>query len=270
MGPRKTRFRSFGGVVSQMLVTEPESDMVNGPFTLISSRMGTNWRTMDDADFDPLPPLDRLVLAYAPASARAAVTALFALDRKCAGFVRGAQEPLLAQIRLQWWQDVLAKPVHERAAGQPLLAALDWIIPETAMFADLEVFFDSWNRLAEAPDPDRAAMEEHARLRGGLFALAGKAAGASADHELLARVGAFWAFWDHARSPLGEVERDQWHAALVENARTLPDARLGGALRPLAIWRSLALADCDPARFAKPLMRPATYARIVRTGLTGL
>ena len=73
----------------------------------------------------PLP--QRLALSYAPRASRNAFAGLLALDTRFAGIVRHAREPMLAQMRLAWWRDVLAKPAAEWPTGEPLLALLaEW------------------------------------------------------------------------------------------------------------------------------------------------
>ena len=54
---------------------------------------------MPASETAPLPPPWRLALAYAPGSVSAAWAAFLALDIRLAGLVRGAREPLLAQVR---------------------------------------------------------------------------------------------------------------------------------------------------------------------------
>ncbi len=71
-----------------------------------------------------LPPPYRLALAYAPRAAHNATLGLFALDHRLSGIVRGAREPMLAQLKLAWWRDRLLSPPHAWPSGEPLLAAL--------------------------------------------------------------------------------------------------------------------------------------------------
>jgi 15-cis-phytoene synthase len=71
-----------------------------------------------------LPVLQRLALSYAPAPARLPWLALLGLDAKLAAIVRSAREPMLAQVRLAWWRDLLGEPASAWPSGEPVLAAL--------------------------------------------------------------------------------------------------------------------------------------------------
>jgi 15-cis-phytoene synthase len=52
----------------------------------------------------------RLILSYAPAHARAGLSALLQLDDTLADVLRHVSEPVIAQMRLTWWHDALSKP----------------------------------------------------------------------------------------------------------------------------------------------------------------
>ena len=76
---------------------------------------------MNEREFlSALPVERRLALAYAPANSRGLWLGLFALDARLGAVVQAAHEPLLAQIKLAWWRDELAKPLAARALGEPL------------------------------------------------------------------------------------------------------------------------------------------------------
>ncbi|MFM5893891.1 MAG: hypothetical protein ACKOQM_05580 [Novosphingobium sp.] len=72
-----------------------------------------------------LPVERRLALSYAPARSRGLWLGLFALDARLSGIVRDAREPMLAQIKLAWWREEVAKPAEQRRRGEPLLALLE-------------------------------------------------------------------------------------------------------------------------------------------------
>ncbi|MEZ5669689.1 MAG: squalene/phytoene synthase family protein [Alphaproteobacteria bacterium] len=69
-----------------------------------------------------------LVALFAPAAARAALTALFALNCELAKTVHVVSEPMLGQIRLQWWREsvdgIFAGAPRRHAVIQPLAAAV--------------------------------------------------------------------------------------------------------------------------------------------------
>src|SRR5688572_12594424 len=77
-----------------------------------------------------LPQPQRLALTYAPARARHATEALFALDVRLAAILRARREPIAAQLRLAWWREMLARPTTEWPRGEPVLDSLrDWRDP---------------------------------------------------------------------------------------------------------------------------------------------
>ena len=99
---------------------------------------------------DILAPAHRVALAYAPVHLRSAWTALLALDVRMAGIVRSVREPMLAQIRLAWWRDTLARPAGEWPDGEPLLRELAAHLPgEAQQLAELP---SAWEHLlADGP-----------------------------------------------------------------------------------------------------------------------
>ena len=98
------------------------------------------------------PPL-QLALAWAPARARDATLALFALDTRLAGFLRRGGEPLAAQMRLAWWRETLGSPSSAWPRGDPLLDELSgWSDPE-----QLVALVDGWEGLL-ADELDEAAI----------------------------------------------------------------------------------------------------------------
>lgn len=62
----------------------------------------------------PVSPLVTLASSYGDAQMRVWCQALFAFDAQIAGIVLQAREAMLAQIRLQWWHDVISKPASKR------------------------------------------------------------------------------------------------------------------------------------------------------------
>ncbi len=70
-------------------------------------------------------PERRMVEAYAPTSAAAAaMAALRALDDRLAETLRTTSEPMLGQIRLQWWHDALVALDTAPAPAEPVLAGV--------------------------------------------------------------------------------------------------------------------------------------------------
>ncbi|MDE2405510.1 MAG: hypothetical protein KGM17_12660 [Sphingomonadales bacterium] len=203
---------------------------------------------MDHAE---LSPPQRLALAYAPRRAQPAWRALFALDARCAGFVRARREPMLAQIRLAWWRERLQEGPANWPRGEPLLAELAaW----GAALPVLAGLVDGWEALlAEGPLPP-AAMTDFADGRAAAVdALARHLDSSAAAAGAAARL---WALADLAAHLADPEER----AAATAQARAAaaPATRLPRALRPLAVLATLAraeLAGRSPARRALAAIR---------------
>lgn len=86
----------------------------------------------DESEVSLYPDLrDPRVMVAVPHDRRAAMTALWALAERLGKLVRDAREPLIAQIKLAWWRDMMATLENDPTAlpkGEPLLAELqtDW------------------------------------------------------------------------------------------------------------------------------------------------
>ena len=173
---------------------------------------------------DELPPPLRLAVAYAPARARGAWTALLVLDRRLARVALAAGEPVLAQIRLAWWRDRFAEPASGWPLGEPLLAALRGWDGERAA---LERLVDGWEGLVGV-ELDRAAIPACAEARVTALVALDRLTGGSAA-EAVATVARSWALADLTQR-LGE---DREFAARHS-------IRLPRAMRPLVVLDGLA------------------------------
>ncbi|WP_374525831.1 hypothetical protein [Sphingopyxis sp.] len=70
---------------------------------------------------------DPRVMVAVPRERRAALAALWALAERLAKLLQDAREPLIGQIKLAWWRDMMAMLAADPAAlpkGEPLLAEL--------------------------------------------------------------------------------------------------------------------------------------------------
>lgn len=108
---------------------------------------------------------DRFVTAlFAPSERREALFALYAFNVEIARVRELVREPMLGQVRLQWWRDALAgirdgaPPPHPLAP--PLMAAMRAHGLSPATF---ERLIDARETdMAEAPPPTLAALEDYA------------------------------------------------------------------------------------------------------------
>lgn len=189
---------------------------------------------MDDLR-ETLPAMQRLALAYAPRSARDATLALLALDTRLAGVLRGASEPMLAQIRLAWWRDMLGRKAEERPSGEPLVALLALWGDEAA---GLVALIDGWEALTEPELLDAGAMRGFCGGRGTAWAALARAVGCPSAQEAARSAGEGWALVDLAARLSAPEERDM-ASRLIAQHDWRPVA-LPRALRPLAVLHGIA------------------------------
>jgi 15-cis-phytoene synthase len=211
-----------------------------------------------------------LALDYAPAEARAALHALFALDDTLAQVLRTTTEPVIGQMRLTWWHDALAALDTAPPPAQPVLQALaDTVLPRGASGAMLAEIVGGWDALIETEAVDAEAMRAHAEGRGArLFAAAALLLGRSDPR--VAAAGRGWALADlsrHLRS--SEAAREAAalaEAALAEGLRgTWPaPLRALGALARIARMNLAVPADA-PIRAGAP----RRVARLMFHRITG-
>lgn len=184
---------------------------------------------------DDLPVLSRLAVAYAPASVRERTLGLLALDARCAAIVRQAREPMLAQMRLAWWREVLEKPASARPAGDPLLGMLaHWEGEEQA----LSGLVDGWEVLLSGAPFGQAQAGDFVQGRVGAFAGLARLARVDGGMEHVRRAAACWAANDLASGLSDEQER----AVALELAQRAMEGRwaLPRTMRPLAVLAGLA------------------------------
>jgi phytoene synthase len=117
---------------------------------------------LPDANRDAARTLDRvryLSALFAPAAARPALFALAAFGGETARIRDIVREPMLGEIRLQWWHDALSAGPDAPASGNPVLdgvrtAAFRWHLPLAALVRmvearRLDLYDDPFATLAE-------------------------------------------------------------------------------------------------------------------------
>lgn len=185
-----------------------------------------------DPLLDSLPAVQRVALAYAPQSSRAAWLGLLALDTRLAQLVRETREPMLGQIRLAWWRERLSEAPAKRPQGEPLLALLgedgERLIP----------LVDAWEAmLGEAPLP-RTTLAGFAEGRARALADLAGALGLGSAAEAAAQMGRSWALADLAVRLSHPEERE--HVAALIAAEDDNHPRLPREMRPLVMLHGLA------------------------------
>lgn len=204
---------------------------------------------------DTLPLPQRLALSYAPRSSREATLALLALDNRLAGILRGASEPLIAQMKLAWWRDRLSEDRADWPQGEPLLALLrDW----PGDVARLVSLVDGWETLL-AEEVGDSEIAEFAEGRAAGWAVLG------GTEEAAARLAAReWALHDlllHSADPSADLRQ-------MVTAQEWKPARLSRQLRPLAVLHALAHRAVSKDRTAL-LDGPAAMFFAMRVGMLG-
>lgn len=216
---------------------------------------------------DDLPPLQRLLLAYAPDRRRPWHALCWLLDQRLAAIVRRGAEPTIAAIRLAWWDAVLVERDVQKGGGEPLVERWREIAPE-GVETVAERLIDGW-RLLAAPEPlGEGDLLSYAELRGGgLFALL--AAPEAADGEAVGQAGMLWALWDLA----AHVRDTGLSARAMALAQSLPAAGKGGlpgaSLKPLRLAQAVALPDIAAGAIPSGRFSFRHYRRLLLASLRG-
>lgn len=203
-----------------------------------------------------LDPEVALAIAYAPATVRAALRALWALDARLAGILRTTREPMVGQMRLTWWHEAVAAP--QATAGEPVLAGLAGAgLPA----AGLQQLVEGWEALLDGDDD--AALAKFADARGGaLFAVAASVLGAA---DAVAAAGAGWALVDLARHD-SQPEVAQRALTLARERLATAPGRWSKPARPLGMLAKLARRDLSSL---EPQGSPRRVAAMAALALTG-
>ena len=210
-----------------------------------------------------LPPPQRLALAYSPAAARTLTAGLLALDARIAGIVRQRGEVLMAQMRLAWWRDTLAKPAAGWPAGEPLLAQLT---PWDGVRPALVDLVNGWEELLHDGPLPAAAMLRFARARAGAFAALAALLNNGAAADAATRAGVTWALGDLVTGLSDPDERA--HALDLARDHAGPVTRLPRVLRPLTVLDGLARRSIR--RGGAPMLDGGgAFLLAIRLGLTG-
>lgn len=110
-----------------------------------------------------------LCAAYAAPERREGLIALYAFNLDVARIREQMREPLLAQIRLQWWRDTVESIFAGNTPSQPVAAALAETVRRYAINAgDIERYLDGRARdLDDGAPADLAALEDYADATSG-------------------------------------------------------------------------------------------------------
>lgn len=159
----------------------------------VSGHQETIWRSVREHDPDRY-----LATLFAPAAARPALMALHAFNIDVSRIPEAVSEPMLGEIRLQWWRDALDTLDAGGATGNPVADALGEAmrahgLPKTLFLGAIDArSFD----VTDGVMSDRQAMKTYlGKTSGNMFAAAGRilAGEPHADLERLAgEAGHVW------------------------------------------------------------------------------
>lgn len=187
----------------------------------------------------------QLALAYTPADLREALRIFLELDTRIGRIVAATSEPMLGQMRLAWWRDMLGKPVAERPSGDAVLDGIGehWGGREAALVA----LVDGWEEmLAEALT--REAASKFGEGRAAPFAALCEMAGVEAQDP----TGASARRWAFVEAGLHISEGAERETMLALAHDIPPQSPLPKPMRGLAVLDALARRSMK--RGARPLM----------------
>ena len=158
----------------------------------------------------PLPAPFLLTIAYAPQGLQDRLSWLIALDQRLLSVLQRASEPMIAQLRLSWWRDALNSPPENRPKGEPLLAKLEPIDPDSCLAGVGLDLVDAYEVMATETGGEALVVARRMRIEAVVHIYAGWLGLAVQD---LDSVVAYWA------------------DAVLPMPKSLPRS-----LRPLTIW----------------------------------
>ena len=213
----------------------------------------------------------------APVAARARLFPLYAFNLEAARAPWVTQEPLIAQMRLQWWRDIVAEPAPR---AHEVAGPLHTVIREAGLPLDVIdrlIAAREWD-IGRAPFADDAAFDAYLEETGaGLMWLAACALGAPPAAEAAVRgVG-----WASALAGFLRAVPDLEARGRVPLVDGRPDAVAGLARRGLARLDKARVARVTVPRAAMPallagwqagglLRQVAADPRVVANGRMGL
>ncbi|UVO53222.1 squalene/phytoene synthase family protein [Sphingomonas sp. SUN039] len=182
---------------------------------------------------EPTDPDRAFALGHVPGAQRAAVAALWALDEQLGQIVASTTQPMVGQMRLLWWREVLISGV----SGHPLLAELTSVRACGIDTEALGTIVEGWEELLEPLPLSEAQLAAYAAQRGTqLFALTAQIC----DVTCPAEAGAGWALADFGFRCSDPVTSSRALGLAREILATAEPRRLS---RPLRILVRLAQGD---------------------------
>jgi phytoene synthase len=232
-----------------------------------------------DAQFRRYDPERWRATLFAPAPLRARLTALYAFNVEIARVRETVSEPMLGQIRLQWWREALAEIAAANISAAKISAGgtlrkhpIVAVVAAAGLdLAALGRAIDGRERdLDDAPFSGIADMEAYARATSGSIFTAAFAA-AACDTAPAEDLGAGYALAGMVRAlPFyARQRRLPLPADLMAKAGLAPEtihegkagAKIAAAIEPI-VHRARDLLETPIPRAALPAALPASLARI--------
>lgn len=217
---------------------------------------------MTDIFFE-LPPLHRLITAYAPKALQEGMRHIWAFDARLANIVRTTSEPMIGQMRLTWWHEALREG---KGAGEPLVEALRQEVPARAEPHGLLSVIEGWEVLLEPlplSDSQLVAFAEH--RGGGLFRQIGWLAGDCPAW--LAQAGMAWALWDLSGHLSDAATAERAIAIAPEFLADVPERGWPRSLASLRILTGLTRRDARQGRRAPAQLDLRQYGQLLWLGM---
>ncbi len=197
-------------------------------------------------------------LTHAPRAIQPSLRAVWALDLMLGDVVRTTTQPMVGQMRLTWWHDVISTLLAGVSPAQPELQALveHVIVPGLVPATDIVPLVEGWEALLDPLPLAEGPLEDYARGRGDrLFAVSGVLLG----KDVAPGAGAGWALADFGARCSDEVTSRR---ALAMARDRLARADLRVLPRPLRILARLARMDAIAGR--RVSRNPLNLLRSVR------
>ncbi|QFT77944.1 hypothetical protein [Erythrobacter sp. THAF29] len=196
---------------------------------------------------ESLPAEIELALAYTPTALRERLRTVFALDQRLGRIAAATTEPMLGQMRIAWWRDMLGTPVADRPRGDAVLDAIGagWAGEEHT----LTQLIDGWEVLIVAESLDDISQQSIAAGRSApITAVFGDCSGET--QKRIAQSAQTYIYADLA-SRFSDSDERSLSIRLGNGLRT-QSGRLPGNARGIGVLEALARRSLS--RGGRPLM----------------
>lgn len=212
---------------------------------------------------DALSPLATILAGHAGADAPRQA-AIWAFDERLAQVARTTSEPMIGQMRLAWWGEVIADMAAKRGQGEPVV---DRMREVGAMDAPgLPAIIDGWEAVVLDSEMDSKSLLDYAAGRGeGLFRAL---AGTGDIPPFLEQAGRAWALWDLA-GHVGDAALADAAIAMGRDMVPTGVQKWPRTWKPMRIALALARHDLLAGRGAPRGLSRAMVLRILRIALVG-